>query len=893
MSGQSQGWLCFLNLFGFAVNFILTGYAQSQLQTFASVSEKYPAPAIPAGWAFSIWAVIYLWECIMTLAFLSSTSSRLLLALGPWWFFASMLQGAWALSFSSEWVAVSSLCMLGLLLSLATAAAKVRLALLTEPDSAFWLVSCPLSIHFGWIVAAASLTPSILLSCYAPNHQTLRTCTAAAGCLLVVLANILVTWACDPPDWPAAAAMTWALCGTVSSLQQQSRGYSRILPESAVDFLLCEATVVAIAVSGSSGARLCTAFMRTRRGDSFDVLEVGGKAALLHTLFHTAPVQQHLEQLSLENGQLSMAVILQLMVPDVVVSGVASSQSAALCNGSILVSACAGVGKVMDGKEERLSIGPLTMEFAMDGRSKGLRHGYEEMGAPACRAYAHQLHFLYASVRGFVYKQRPSLRDPLWLLKAAAGLHRAVRLERWAEDARTWLEITKPFLQGEANDLQTTSERLEDLCDKDLLLHVEACMHFMALATETHRRFTPASVLPLLNLIDFCRKHVQQWDVLTVLELVQSNASKSWWQQNFGAYGAVVQGLVTHLDHDLELCCMFELDIQNPDVARRVWEKLEEKPYAKQILSGASYCSVGPDIHAPTLREEKVHILMAIKAGLARPPANRKACIPARRVLPEKYEEELRVLFDLAVKANPIPEDRYSFHYRSVALLRIAVLECGRRSVQRGYLEEAEHVIAAASLRDLARALQQKMPRLAHEFWHFSKLRAAASATSDSSLAPPSALPPSRAGSRKLRFPSCWQPLFRLTSTFPDVPLFKVSNMFRDWQRLDGPEPLAWQPEALPESNRGFVDEDVASELPGIAVCLDAPSVKGVARVGVEGLIPGEILVVEYGSSSHAVYFPMLKALAGDSVNVSSFEKGSSVAVRRSPEMGCVHYICT
>ena len=35
-------------------DFILTGYAQSQLQTFASVSEKYPAPAIPAGWAFSI-----------------------------------------------------------------------------------------------------------------------------------------------------------------------------------------------------------------------------------------------------------------------------------------------------------------------------------------------------------------------------------------------------------------------------------------------------------------------------------------------------------------------------------------------------------------------------------------------------------------------------------------------------------------------------------------------------------------------------------------------------------------------------------------------------------------------------------------------------------------------
>ncbi|CAE7307461.1 unnamed protein product [Symbiodinium sp. CCMP2456] len=214
---------------------------------------------------------------------------------------------------------------------------------------------------------------------------------------------------------------------------------------------------------------------------------------------------------------------------------------------------------------------------------RGLRHGYDMMG----RNYSHQLHFSYASVRGFVYKQRPSLRDPRWLLQAAAGLHRAVKLERWAEDVRTWLQSIKPSLHEQANNLQTKSERLEDLGDNDLLSHVEVCMDFMELASETHRRFTPASVLPLLNLIDFCRKHVQQWDMVTVVQLVQSEASKTWWQDNFGTYGAAVQGLVTHLNHNLELRCMFELDIQNPEVARHVWEKLEEKPYAQQLLSCA------------------------------------------------------------------------------------------------------------------------------------------------------------------------------------------------------------------------------------------------------------------------------------------------------------------
>ena len=55
-----------------------------------------------------------------------------------------------------------------------TAVASHGLALLTEPDSAFWLVSCPLSIHFGWIVAAASLTPSILLRSGQPDPAHLH-----------------------------------------------------------------------------------------------------------------------------------------------------------------------------------------------------------------------------------------------------------------------------------------------------------------------------------------------------------------------------------------------------------------------------------------------------------------------------------------------------------------------------------------------------------------------------------------------------------------------------------------------------------------------------------------------------------------------------------------------
>ena len=116
-------------------------------------------------------------------------------------------------------------------------------------------------------------------------------------------------------------------------------------------------SVSSTADASLSIARVCHSRFRVHLVKSVDLStselgvwfpKVDGRSMLVSG----SQVQQHLEQLSLENGQLSMAVILQLMVPDVVVSGVASSQSAALCNGSILVSACAGVGKVMDGKEE-------------------------------------------------------------------------------------------------------------------------------------------------------------------------------------------------------------------------------------------------------------------------------------------------------------------------------------------------------------------------------------------------------------------------------------------------------------------------------------------------------------------------------------------------------------
>jgi hypothetical protein len=86
----------------------------------ATVSQKYPTPLTPAGWAFSIWSVIFLFQAIYTIYIAlpygyedNVAKSKLLRTVSVPMCLAWALQNFWQLFFNGENFTESTVCIVG------------------------------------------------------------------------------------------------------------------------------------------------------------------------------------------------------------------------------------------------------------------------------------------------------------------------------------------------------------------------------------------------------------------------------------------------------------------------------------------------------------------------------------------------------------------------------------------------------------------------------------------------------------------------------------------------------------------------------------------------------------------------------------------------------------
>ena len=161
-------------------------------------------PIQPAGYAFAIWGVIYLW------------------------LLASALYGVWARRDAADWDAAR----LPLILSLGPGAlwlwvagfapvtatgliiwmlATALWALLRAPASDLWWLSVPVSLYAGWLTAAAHVSLGVVLGGYGVLEM------GQAALLGVGSALALALWVLSrrPRALGYAVAVVWALVGIV------------------------------------------------------------------------------------------------------------------------------------------------------------------------------------------------------------------------------------------------------------------------------------------------------------------------------------------------------------------------------------------------------------------------------------------------------------------------------------------------------------------------------------------------------------------------------------------------------------------------------------------------------------------------------------------------------
>jgi len=172
-------------------------------------ADRFPVaqidpPVQPAGYAFGIWSLIYLWLLVSAgvgvfvrrgASDWARMQGPLILSLGP---------GAvwlWLAGVSAEWSAMLIFWMMG----------TAIWALLVAPARDRWLAQAPVAIYAGWLTAAAHVSLGILLGGYGLASGEVAAMIAVA--LAIALGIGIYVMRPHAPEY--ALTLLWALVGVL------------------------------------------------------------------------------------------------------------------------------------------------------------------------------------------------------------------------------------------------------------------------------------------------------------------------------------------------------------------------------------------------------------------------------------------------------------------------------------------------------------------------------------------------------------------------------------------------------------------------------------------------------------------------------------------------------
>ena len=190
-----------------AVAFAAAPFLSSGFNGFSA--NQFPIPQIdppiqPAGYAFSIWGLIYLWLIAGTGfgAFARPRAQDWLAARLP--LLISLVVG-------SFWIAVAQVSVIWATVMIWVMLVTALAALVRSGTGDRWLQREPMGVYAGWLTAASSVSVGLMLAGYGFVSQTV-----AAFIGLALALGIAVAMQKLRPDSVAyTAAVIWALVGVI------------------------------------------------------------------------------------------------------------------------------------------------------------------------------------------------------------------------------------------------------------------------------------------------------------------------------------------------------------------------------------------------------------------------------------------------------------------------------------------------------------------------------------------------------------------------------------------------------------------------------------------------------------------------------------------------------
>jgi hypothetical protein len=167
---MKQFGLLIANTLSLAFALVLNGLAGSGVfggRSVGDVSARYETLITPAGYAFAIWGLIYLLLILFVayqwVAWLKNGKDTALKQTGLWFALGNIANGLWIVVWLNEYMALSTVLIFLLLVSLVVLTFRLRLEIWDAPVRTIAFVWWPITFYLGWIVAASVVNASVYL----------------------------------------------------------------------------------------------------------------------------------------------------------------------------------------------------------------------------------------------------------------------------------------------------------------------------------------------------------------------------------------------------------------------------------------------------------------------------------------------------------------------------------------------------------------------------------------------------------------------------------------------------------------------------------------------------------------------------------------------------------
>ncbi|PIC84002.1 lantibiotic ABC transporter permease [Sporosarcina sp. P1] len=208
-------------------------------QTTGELSDKYGNLFAPAGFTFSIWSLIYLLLLLHVFyqlgLFQKKKNPKLLSQVGVWFCISSILNATWIFLWHYEYLLLSVIVMLLMLLTLIKINTVTFDASLTRREVFF--IKLPFSVYFGWITIATIANITAFLVSIEWGGLGLSDVTWTV-IILFVGAAIGILTTIRRQDIAYALVLIWAYYGIYSKHTSES-GFNGEYPSIILSILIC------------------------------------------------------------------------------------------------------------------------------------------------------------------------------------------------------------------------------------------------------------------------------------------------------------------------------------------------------------------------------------------------------------------------------------------------------------------------------------------------------------------------------------------------------------------------------------------------------------------------------------------------------------------------------